>query len=98
MKRLEVSVAADADLFDILAYGTAAFGEAASDDYYQGLSDALDFLCAYPAAGQIDEASALGLRRWRYRQHHIFYRIDRSTLLVVRILHVAADSVRWLRE
>ncbi len=38
MKRLELSVAADADLFDILAYGTAVHGEAASDAYYDGLT------------------------------------------------------------
>lgn len=41
VKRLELSVAADADLFDILAYGTAVHGEAASDAYYLGLCEAL---------------------------------------------------------
>ena len=66
MKRLELSVAADADLFDILAYGTAVHGEAASDAYYAGLSAAFTLLCEHPEAGQIDEDSGLGLRRWRY--------------------------------
>ena len=98
MKRLELSVAADADLFDILAYGTAAYGETASDVYYSGLSDALAFLCENPNAGQVDEGSGLGLRRWRYRQHRIFYRADAKSILIVRILHVAADAVRWLRD
>jgi toxin ParE1/3/4 len=98
VKRLELSVAADADLFDILAYGTAVHGEAASDAYYLGLTQAFDFLCEQPEAGQIDEVSGLGLRRWRYRQHRIFYRIDAETLLVVRVFHVAADAVHWLRD
>jgi toxin ParE1/3/4 len=98
VKRLELSVFADADLFDILAYGTAVHGEAASDDYYAGLSEAFDFLCEYPEAGQADEDSDLGLRRWRYRQHHVFYRIDDDVLLIVRIFHVAADAVRWLND
>lgn len=98
MKRLELSVAADADLFDILAYGTAVHGEAASDAYYLGLTQAFDFLCENPEAGPVDEDSGLGLRRWRYRQHRIFYRVSEEVLLVVRMFHVAADAVRWLRD
>jgi hypothetical protein len=58
VKRLELSVAADAELFDILAYGTAVHGEAASDAYYAGLTDAFAFLCEYPEAGRIDETAA----------------------------------------
>jgi toxin ParE1/3/4 len=96
--RLELSVAADADLFDILAYGTAVHGEAASDAYYFGLLEAFAFLCEHPRAGQVDQDSGLGLRRWRYRQHRIFYRVADDVLLVVRIFHVAADAVRWLSD
>ena len=98
MRRLELSVAADADLFDILAYGTSVHGEAASDEYYGGLSDALSFLCENPHAGQIDEETGLGLRRWRFRQHRIFYDIGEHSILIVRVFHVAADAVRWLRD
>ena len=98
VRRLEIGVAADAELFDILAYGTAAYGEAASDAYYGGLIEALAFLCEHPAAGQIDEDSGLGLRRWRYRQHRIFYRVCDEAILIVRVFHVAADAVRWLRD
>ena len=98
MKRLELSVAADADLFDILAYGTAVHGEAASDAYYEGLTQAFATLCATPQIGQIAEPTNLGLRRWRYRRHRIFYRIDSTSILVVRVLHVAADAVRHLKD
>jgi toxin ParE1/3/4 len=98
VKRLELSVAADADLFDLLAYGTAVHGEAASDAYYLGLTEAFDFLCEHPQAGQVDEESGLDLRRWRYRQHRIFYRIDSDAILIVRVFHVSADAVRWLKD
>jgi toxin ParE1/3/4 len=98
VKRLEVSVAADADLFDILAYGTAAYGEAASDAYYTGLIEAFDFLCKHPRTGQIDEDTDLRLRRWRYRQHRIFYEETEEAILVVRIFHVSADAVRRLQD
>ena len=98
MKRLELSIAADADLFDILAYGTVVHGEAVSDAYFSGLSDAFDFLCQNPGAGQVDDVGNLGLRRWRYRQHRIFYRVDGETILIVRVFHVAADAVRHLTD
>lgn len=98
MKRLDLSVAADADLFDILAYGTAVHGEVASDAYYSGMTETFAFLCKHPEAGQIDEDSGLGLRRWRYRQHRIFYKVGEDVLLVVRIFHVAADAVRPLKN
>jgi len=98
VKRLELSVDADADLFDILAYGTAVHGEVASDAYYLGLVEAFAFLCGHPEAGQIDQDSGLGLRRWRYRQHRIFYQVGADALLIVRIFHVAADAVRWLHD
>ena len=98
MKRLELSVDADADLFDILAYGTAVHGEVASDAYYTGLGDAFSFLCEYPSAGQIEETAGLNLRRWRYRQHRIFYRVDSDSILIVRVFHVAADAVRRLTD
>lgn len=63
MKRLELSVAADAELFDILAYGTAVHGEAASDAYYLGLTDVFDFLCGNPALDMLIKVTkALGVR------------------------------------
>ena len=98
MKRLELSVAADADLFDILAYGTAVYGAIASDAYFAGLSDTFDFLCRHAEAGPVEESTGLGLRRWRYRQHRIFYRVDEEVILIVRIFHVAADAVRQLGD
>jgi toxin ParE1/3/4 len=98
VKRLEISVAADADLFDILAYGTAVHGEAASDAYYDGLTEAFELLRKHPEISPIDEETGLGLRRWRYRQHRIFYRANADAILIVRIFHVAADAVRWLRD
>ena len=98
MKQLELSVAADADLFDILAYGTAVHGETASDAYYFGLTDAFDFLCDNPEAGPLDDGNSLGLRRWLYRRHRIFYRVGDHAILIVRVFHVASDAVRRSKE
>jgi toxin ParE1/3/4 len=98
VKRLEISKAADADLTDILDYGTRMHGVAASDEYYNGLCAAFDFLCEWPMAGPEDLDTDLGLRKWRYGQHRIFYEVGDEVLLIVRVFHVAADAVRWLRD
>lgn len=68
------------------------------DAYYFGLIEAFDFLCHHPEAGPIDEDSGLGLRRWRYRQHRIFYRTEADALMIVRLFHAAADAVNWLND
>jgi plasmid stabilization system protein ParE len=73
-------------------------GEAASDAYYFGLIEAFDFLREHPEAGPVEADSGLGLRRWRYRQHRIFYRAETHSILIVRLFHVAADSVNWLAD
>jgi plasmid stabilization system protein ParE len=67
------------------------YGVAAAQAYYLGLLDDFDFLLATPFAGQIDEDSASGLRRWRYRQHKVFYQVSSDVLLIVRVLHQLAD-------
>lgn len=98
MKRLEISVEADADLFDILAFGTAVHGHSASDIYYDGLITCFNFLCERPYAGPVEEASVARLRRWRFKQHRIFYRVDEDSIVIIRIFHLAADAVRWMND
>jgi toxin ParE1/3/4 len=98
VKRLEISNAADADLTTIIDYGTRTYGVAASDEYYDGLCAAFDFLCEWPMAGQEEMEADLGLRKWRYGQHRIFYEVGDDVLLIVRVFHVAAVAVQWLRD
>ena len=91
MRRLEISRLADADLDDILEYGTKIHGEAAADAYYFSFQAAFDLLCLHPEAGQIDEETRLNLRRWHHQKHRIFYKHDATTLLIVRIFHHSID-------
>lgn len=91
MTPLTLSKAAKTDLRSILSYGTAEFGVDAADAYYFSLDDAFDRLRAFPQAGQVDEETGLGLRRWHHKRHRIFYRYDGKIILIVRILHFAVD-------
>ncbi len=94
MKRLELSQLADADLNDILHYGTKRFGVALADRYYFGFQEAFDLFCRYPEVAQLDPETQLGLRVWAYRQHRIFYRVEEDAILIVRILHHSTDVAR----
>jgi toxin ParE1/3/4 len=98
VKRLEISNSADADLINIIDYGTRAHGVAESDAYYDGLCAAFDFLCQWPLAGQEETETSLVLRRWRYARHRIFYKVSDDAVEIVRVFHVAADAVRWLKD
>jgi plasmid stabilization system protein ParE len=98
VRQLELSVDADADLFDLLAYGTAVHGVQASDAYYDGLIEAFDLICRHPGIGPAFDEEGLKLRRWLYRQHRKFYRADDARILIVRVLHVSSDAVRWLLD
>ena len=89
--RLDLSRDADADLDDILTYGVQTFGLSIGRDYYFSFDSAFAFLRENPRAGQVDEETGLGLRRWHHRKHRIFYRVGKEAILVVRILHHARD-------
>lgn len=95
--RLELSEAADCDLADLLEYGITTFGLETGRAYYFGFDKAFALLRNAPEAGQVDEATQLGLRRWLHCSHRIFYRISDDMILIVRIIHYARDlkSVDW---
>ena len=97
MQLLEISQEADADLDDILDHGVITYGSAAAEAYVEAIGKAFEFLCRTPFAGQIDEETGLGLRRWKYRQHRIFYRVQGDCLGIVRVLHHSADAQRQFR-
>lgn len=96
MKRLELSAEADADLTEILAFGTERFGETAADIYFFSFERSFELLRRHPEAGQIDEQSRHRLRRISHGSHRIFYRHDGEGILIVRIIHYSRDVARLL--
>ena len=97
VKLLEISQEADSDLDDILNYGVVAHGVVAAETYVEGIDKAFEFLCRTPFAGQIDQETGLRLRRWKYRQHRIFYRVEGDCLGIVRVLHHSVDAQQQFR-
>ncbi len=89
--RLELSKAAQRDIDAIHAYGNTQFETLAADRYMHGLFDLFDLLCLNPEMAVEIKELKRSMRRLRYRSHVAFYRIAKSRILVVRVLHYKQD-------
>ena len=96
MRRLKLSKNADDDLNDILAYGSAAFGDEVTRQYFFGFDEALKMLREYPELAPRAWYLEGNIRCWSYRRHRIFYRYDDDMLYVGRILHQSMEVDRSL--
>ena len=94
--RYRLSKAAAQDLEDIYLYGILQLGETQADRYIDGMRERLELICLNPQLGRIDSNTNPAIRRCEYASHVIFYDILPAHLLVVRILHGAADYLQHL--
>jgi toxin ParE1/3/4 len=90
--KYKLSKQAKADIFEIYAYGHQRWGTSAVDRYYRGLFEAIASIEFYPSASR---EVGNGLRLKVYRSHLILYRIDRTKLSVLRVVHGHYD---WQSE
>lgn len=98
MAEVTFSNAAVADLGAIDEYSLAQFGEEIGEAYMYGFNKAFALLKDYPLAG--NEVSEYGktYRCMVHRRHRIFYLVNNEVVLIVRILHHAADAKRALKR
>ncbi|MEO6717178.1 MAG: type II toxin-antitoxin system RelE/ParE family toxin [Novosphingobium sp.] len=83
---------AQLDMEEIDLYGIVKFGNVAAEHYMVGFFDAFDRLARFPEIGPIYPGIRPVIRFLTYREHHIFYDFDGETVVVVRILHHAANA------
>ena len=94
VRRLELSAAARADLFEIWRYTKERWSREQANQYLALIDRGLDAL----ARGT---ASAVRQRTAPYSSltvasHHLYFRADKQTIWVVRILHARMDPPRHL--
>ena len=94
MAKARIAPAAREDLRDIRVYSKMAFGAAAARAYLLGLRGAFTFLGEHRLPGTSEFDLGQNIRSFAYRSHRIYYRVDSSGLLIVRILHHAMDVPR----
>jgi plasmid stabilization system protein ParE len=90
---IEILERARDDIFNIIEYGTAEHGEAATRDYVGKIAGRINWLSANAGLGPVHSELRGGIRSFRQGQHRIYYLASAERLSVVRILHVSMDVV-----
>ena len=96
MAELAYSSEASADIDDIAAFSLDRFGPEVALAYVDGLERACERLADFPLLAPVYPRIRPEVRCLAYRSHRIFYRIETSDVLIVRILHSARDVKRAL--
>lgn len=79
------------DIFEIFDQGMARWGAVAAFDYSESFDTVWNLLERHPNAGRPREELGPGMRSWRHRSHIVYYLATESTVLIARVLHMAAD-------
>ena len=96
MANYRLTKKADSDITQLYEYGILNFGLNQAQSYLLGLYDDLDHLVQNPLLGHSAHELSLGLRRFEYQSHVIFYEPEEDGVLVVRILRGEMDFRRHL--
>lgn len=91
MRELEILERARDDIFNIIEYGTAEHGQAATRDYVDKISARINWLRSNAGLGPMHSELRGGIRSFRQGQHRIYYMASAKKLTVVRVLHVSMD-------
>jgi toxin ParE1/3/4 len=92
---LELTDRAALDFRDILSYTLQTWGDDQLIKYRDLITESLDSIAKNPQIGRDDIAP---YRRYTAGKHFIFYRVNESTITIVRILHSRADFLRHLGD
>ena len=93
-----VTPEAESDLADIWIYTCTEWGADQADKYLDQLERGINQLIDNPGLG-VDCSYVLpGYRRLHQEHHLVFYLVEESCLLIVRVLHEDMDASRRLLE
>jgi len=97
MPKFQLSKAAEGDIASIADYTIFKFGIDQARKYRNGLIGTLEQIAHNPKLGQVFVLpDGIGLKRFRYKSHIVFYKEISSGILVVRILGGMMDFKRHL--
>jgi toxin ParE1/3/4 len=86
-----ISKKAIADLEEIWLYTVDIWSIAQADRYYHLIFDEIDFICKNPIAGKPMEHIRKGYRAAKVKFQFIFYKVEKDTVQIIRILHERMD-------
>ena len=95
LKRYELSSEADNDLEDIFNYTNYKFGLQQAIKYLTDIDAVLHKLVLQPNLGRERSEIKKDLFSIVEQEHVIFYRIKKSHIRIVRVLHGSKDLIRY---
>ena len=87
MAALQLRSKARSDLLSVAEYTRRNWGEAQTIRYLNKIQDCMDRLADNPMLGRACDDILPGRRRMEEGRHVIFYRIEKKSIVVSRILH-----------
>ncbi len=78
---------ASLDLEEVFDYTVDTWGGQQAEDYVEELAQCFQMLADSPGLGRACDLLFPGIRRFEQGRHVIFYKPDRSGILISRILH-----------
>ena len=82
---------AEQDIIEIWKYSFSNWGEAQADKCHDQLSRSIPLIAENPYIGMACDNVRKGYRKYRVNRHIIFYRVDKNTLQIIRVLGEKMD-------
>jgi toxin ParE1/3/4 len=96
MTQLRIADEARADLRNLHRFGTELYGERSATTYVERLLEAIEEIGETPLLWALRDEVRPPVRLRRLTAHNIFYDLTETEVIVVRILHHAADWMHTL--
>lgn len=96
MLKLVLTKKAENDLTQIANYTLQNFGYEQAEHYYSSLTNTLEILTTQPNLGQNFSHIKVGLKRFVFKHHSIYFLAEKDRLVIYRILNQKQDPIRNL--
>jgi toxin ParE1/3/4 len=98
MGSYRLSLQARSQIRDIGRFTRRRFGVYQAEAYHAGLERTFGLLADFPKMGVATDEIMIGLRRFRFQSHVVFYTEDGSGILIRAVLHARQTLRRDLFE
>lgn len=92
MLKLNITSKAESDLISIWSYTYEMWGAVQADTYLDRLETGMNQLRRHPLLGSAYDHVAKGYRRLQLEHHGVYYRVSKTEVTVIRMLHEDVDA------
>ena len=92
MIEIHKQVKAKKDLKNIWLYSFKKWGEKQADHYYDEMIKGIDLIADYPEIGITCDEIKKGFRCFTIKEHEVYYKITKTRIVIIRVLHESMKS------